>query len=46
MTIDQISRRLGHENSKITRQIYLHIVEKIKEKDRETINSVRLLKKC
>lgn len=46
MTIDQISRRLGHENSKITRQVYLHIVEKIKEKDREAISSVRLLKKC
>ena len=46
MSIDQISRRLGHENSKITRQIYLHIVEKIREKDREALQKVTLLKKC
>ena len=44
MTIDQISRRLGHESSKITMKIYLHIVEKVKEKDREALRSVRLLK--
>lgn len=46
MTIDQISRRLGHESSKITMKIYLHIVEKIKEKDREALSSITLLKKC
>ena len=44
VTIDSISRRLGHDNSKITQQIYLHIVEKIKEKDREIIRSKTLLK--
>lgn len=46
MTIDQISRRLGHENSKITRQIYLHIVEKVKEKDREAMEKIKLIRKC
>ena len=46
MTIDQISRRLGHENSRITMKIYLHIVEKVKEKDREALKKITLLKKC
>ena len=43
VSIDTISRRLGHENSTITRKIYLHIVEKVKERDREIICKIRLL---
>lgn len=38
-----ISRRLGHADSKITRAIYLHITEKMKERDREQIRNIRLL---
>lgn len=41
--IDMISRRLGHSDSKITRQIYLHITELRKKKDAEKIENVRLL---
>lgn len=44
VSIDTISRRLGHENSKITREIYLHIIEKVKEKDREILSTKRILK--
>ena len=41
--IDTISRRLGHENSKVTREIYLHITEKLKEKDNEKISRINIL---
>lgn len=40
---DLISRRLGHEDSKITRDIYIHITEKRKEKDNELIKKVHLI---
>lgn len=41
--IEVISRRLGHENSKITREIYLHVTEKLKEKDNMQIAKVNIL---
>ncbi len=43
VSLDTISRRLGHENSKITRDIYLHIVEKVYAKDREILSEKRLI---
>ena len=41
--IDVISRRLGHEDSKITREIYLHVTEKLKEKDNQSLASISVL---
>lgn len=43
MDVDSISRRLGHENSKITKEIYLHVTKKLKEKDFEKISSIKIL---
>lgn len=43
ISIDVISRRLGHENSKITREIYLHVTEKLKEKDNQQIAKISIL---
>lgn len=40
--VDTISRRLGHEDSKVTREIYLHVTEKLKEKDNEQIARCQL----
>ena len=42
ISVDTISRRLGHENSKITREIYLHVTEKLKEKDNAAIKNIKL----
>ena len=42
VSVDTISRRLGHENSKITKEIYLHITEKLKEQDNESIRKINL----
>ena len=38
--IDTIQRRLGHESSKVTKEIYLHITEKLKKVDNEKIAQV------
>lgn len=43
MSIDAISRRLGHENSQITREIYLHVTEKLKEKDNQQIANIKIM---
>lgn len=43
VSIDTISRRLGHENSRITREIYLHVTEKLKERDNEQLARISLL---
>lgn len=43
VSLDTISRRLGHENSRITREIYLHITEKLIENDNNLIKQVRIL---
>ncbi len=40
--LDVISRRLGHENSKITREIYYHVTEKQREKDHEAVRRVSI----
>ena len=41
--IDVISRRLGHENSLVTREIYLHVTEKLREKDNEQIKNIKII---
>ena len=42
ISIDTISRRLGHENSKVTKEIYLHVTKKLTEKDNEQIAKVSI----
>ena len=41
--LDAISRRLGHSDSEVTRNVYMHVTQKLKEKDADQIRSVRLL---
>lgn len=43
VNIDIISRRLGHETSAITREIYLHVTEKLKEKDNQEIKNIKII---
>lgn len=43
VSIDAISRRLGHENSRVTRQIYLHITQRLKERDNEQIERLKII---
>lgn len=41
--LETITRRLGHEGSDITRQIYLHVTKKMKQNDNEKIASVKIM---
>ena len=43
VSIETISRRLGHENSKVTKEIYLHITKTLKEKDDIQIDNAKIL---
>ena len=42
-SMEAIARRLGHEDSKVTRRVYMHVTEKLKEKDNAEFEKVRLL---
>lgn len=43
LPLEAIARRVGHEDSQITKQIYYHVTEKQKYKDREQISKIRIL---
>lgn len=42
-TLDEVARRLRHGNSKVTREIYIHVTQRLKEKDAKKIQAVNLL---
>ena len=41
--IEAISRRLGHTNSRITKEIYIHIMEELKEYDKKQLKKLKLI---
>lgn len=43
VSLEVISRRLGHHDSKVTREIYFHVTEGLKKKDNEQLKSVSIL---
>ena len=43
MPLDMISRRLGHQDSRITREVYFHVTEKLKEKENKMLQQVSIL---
>lgn len=43
VSIDAIARRLGHGNSKITREIYLHVTDKLRKADNEVLSQIKIL---
>lgn len=42
--LDVISRRLGHSDSKVTRDVYFHVTERMKKRDQQLLDRVSLLK--
>lgn len=42
MTPEQIARRLGHESSEITKQIYIHVTQKIVENDNRQLDTISI----
>ena len=43
MDEQSIARRLGHTNSKVTKEIYLHVTKKMQERENQKIKSIRIL---
>ena len=41
--LEMIARRVGHKDSRITRQIYFHVTEKQREKDNEMLKNIKIL---
>ena len=41
--IETISRQLGHADSGITREIYMHVTDKMRKADNEKLDSVKIL---
>ena len=41
--LEIISRRLGHSDSKITKEIYFHVTEKLKQQDYERIKNIKII---
>ena len=43
MPLDMISRRLGHQDSRVTRDVYFHVTQKLKEKENKMLQQVSIL---
>ena len=43
MNLDSIARRLGHSDSKITKDVYYHVTSKVKQRENEQMNGISLL---
>ena len=41
--LESISKRLGHSDSRVTREIYMHITEAMKQEEKEKLNGVKFL---
>lgn len=43
MSAEQISRRLGHHDDEITKAIYIHVTQKMKQKDNEAVDTISII---
>ena len=43
MSLEAIARRLGHSDSKVTREVYFHVTEKLKERDEKALDKISIL---
>lgn len=41
--LEVISRRLGHSSSKVTREVYMHVTDNMRKRDRDRLMPVRIL---
>lgn len=41
-SVEQVQRRLGHENSEITRQVYIHVTDALRKKENEQMDAFRI----
>lgn len=43
MSVDAIARRLCHGDSRVTKEIYLHVTDKLKKEDNKTLEKIKIL---
>lgn len=43
LSLEVISRRVGHEDSAVTRKIYFHVTKNLAEKDKEIIKDIKII---
>lgn len=43
LTLDEISRRVGHKDSGITRRVYFHVTKNMERQERERIKEIKIL---
>lgn len=43
MSLDSIAARLGHADSKVTKDIYLHRTAELKERENQQLNSIKMI---
>jgi len=43
LDLSEIARRVGHSDSKVTAEIYMHVTKKMAERDKERIQSVMII---
>lgn len=43
MSLDSVSRRLGHSSSRITKDVYIHVTKKLEAKYAEQLNAIKML---
>lgn len=43
LSLESIARRVGHENSKITKAVYMHVTDQLKERENRELDAVRIL---
>ena len=41
--LDVIARRLGHSDSKTTKEIYFHVTEKLKQRDWDIVRNINII---
>ena len=44
LSLETISRRLGHKTSNVTKEVYFHVTEKLKNRDEEAISKISILR--
>jgi len=40
--LDAISRRLGHSDSKVTKEVYFHVTKKLQERDNQSLKEIKI----
>lgn len=43
MSLESIARRLGHSDSNVTKAVYFHVTEKLKERDEKVLDNISIL---